>query len=432
MFRGCDRRGMVEVRRGLRTSGLVSSVRVRWPRLVSLACLAAWLGVPFIGLSACQPRTDRRVVITVGSSWGGQAAVALHRELLRIADGLGAATIQVRSFSLAGLAEYLDRSQVSRGEARLDLVIVPNDWLGQLAERGVIGELPQPRVEVLQDTLVRQALLAVSDRDKVLAYPASADVLALVYDPERFPSPPRTLDDIMHARLPSGTLPFALDLSSPYQLAPFVTSYQGSLLDRSGNLIWQDDVLVKVLRRFAPLWQEDSAWRTFAGGDLDSLQLQLFAEGRLASFPTGPWMLQALEECGRPFAVTPVPAFADAPHPARALVGYQCVAVLKDSPWVDLALEIGARLVQPESNERLNRASRRLPVLLSAYKTEAAMASPGTVGFLRAVEQGQFFPAAAQWGEGFQQAGRRLLTLSHRTLPPSPAQVEDLISRGRP
>jgi maltose-binding protein MalE len=381
---------------------------------------------------ACQPGGERRAVITVGTTWSGPSGEALARELLRIGGDLRSASLSVRTFSPAGLADYLTQEQAPDGEAPIDLVIVPNDWLGRLADRGIIGELPQARVETLQDTLVRQALLAVSDRDEVLAYPISAEVLALVYDPLRFPSPPRTIDDLLRARLPAGAIPFATDVGSAYHLAPLMSSYQGSLMDARGDLVWDGNVLGATLRRLAPEWSRDSAWRAFAGDDLASLQLQLFAEGRLASFPTGPWMLEALEECGHPFAVTPMPTFADAPHHAHALVRYQCAAVLRGSRWADLALEIGARLLEPSCNERLTHASRSLPVLLGAYKTEAAMASPGVVGFLRALEGGQAFPTSSAWGEAFQRASQRLQRLAHRSTPPTAREVETLLAEGSP
>jgi maltose-binding protein MalE len=339
-----------------------------------------------------------------------------------VAREIGPVTIDLRLLSATGLADYLLRSQPSREEGSLDLVVVPNDWLGQLFERDLICELPVARVDALQQRLVRQALLAVSDRDQVLAYPVSAEVLALVYDPDRFPSPPRTLDELLAAPLPAGVLPFALNVLSPSHLTPLVSSFQGSLLDRDGNFVWRDDALLTVLGRLGPLWRLPGAWETCRSDDPESLQLQLVSQGKLASFVAGPWLLEALEDAGHPFAVMPVPPFADSPFPARALVGYQCVAVLRESRWVDVALEAGARLLDDEVNERLNRSTRRLPVLLSSYQTKRAMTAPGTVGFLRALEGGQAFPPSANWSDGFQRASDRLQRL--RALAASPSREE--------
>ncbi len=371
-------------------------------------------------------------MLTVGTFWGGAAQEALHRELLRTAEKLGAVGIEVRTFTYYGLLDYLAKNQPQNGEEHLDLVVVPNEWLGQLAERGIIGELPAARVEELKQRLVSQALLAVSDRDRVLAYPISVELLALVYDPRQFPSPPRSMDDLLAAPLPPDTYPVAVNLGSAYQLAPFVGSYLGSLVDVDGDFVWSDDVLLKVVRRLAPVWQRPGAWRLFSGDDLESLQLQLFAEGRLASFLAGPWLLDALEETGRPFAVMPIPGFADAPHPVRALASYQCVAVTKDTRWADLALEVADHLLDEAANERLTHATRRLPVLIASYQSEQAMASQGTVGFLRALEQGQFFPATAHWSEGFQGESQHLQKLARRLQPPPLDQLRAILVGGAP
>lgn len=397
-----------------------------WRGAACLALVAAAVG------AGCQPANDRGARVTVATSWGGAASEALHREVLHVARQLGDVTVEVRTFSFLGLADSLARGQRDPQELELDLIVVPNDWLGPLAERQVIGELPTARIEAARERLVRQALLAVTDRDRVLGYPLSAEVLALAYDPARFAGPPATIEELLAAELPADTLPFAFNIGSAYHLAPFVTSLQGPLVDAAGRFAWHGDSAAEALERLRPAWQETAAWPAFAGRDVESIQLQLFAEGRLAAFLAGPWMLEALELSGRPFAIAPVPRFAGSPHPARALVGYQCVAVAADSSWVDLALEIGARLLDVETNERLNQGSRRLPVLLKAYQSASAIQSPGTVGFLRALEEGQFFPASTTWNTEFQQVSRALEHLGRLREPPAHANVARAAGRETP
>jgi arabinogalactan oligomer / maltooligosaccharide transport system substrate-binding protein len=406
--------------------------RGRGSRHASLPFGALLLGVSGLLAASCGGGAERPAVLVVGTTWVGGGAETLNQELIRVARDLGPVTIELRLLTPTGLADYLQRSQPVREEGALDLVVVPNDWLGQLFERDLICELPATRVDTLQQRLVRQALLAVSDHDRVLAFPVSADVLALVYDTGSFPSPPRTMDELLATPLPPGVLPFAITVLSPSHLTPLVSSFQGSLLDRDGEFVWRDDALGKVFDRLATLWRVPGAWTACRGDDTESLQLQLFKEGKLASFVAGPWLLEALEATARPFAVMPIPPFSDSPYPARALVGYQCVAVLRESRWVDLGLEAGARLLETEVNEQLNHATRRLPVLLSSYQSKRAMTSPGTVGFLRALESGQAFPPSANWSEGFQRVGERLQRLRAHNRPPSRGELEGGTLGGRP
>jgi ABC-type glycerol-3-phosphate transport system substrate-binding protein len=265
--------------------------RPSWRTLLALASS--------LYLAGCGDVSERRAHLTVGTYWGGAAIQTLHRELIRIAQELGSVDIDVRPFSYPGLDDYLSKNQPREAQDTVDLAVVPSDWLGQLAQREIIGEVPSARVEAMRRKLVGQSLLAVSDGAQVLAFPISADVDALVFDPGVFPSSPRTIDDVLSATLPPGVIPFALDLADPVQLAPFVSALQGSLVDRGGHLLWRDQEVVETVRRLRPAWASPERWAACHGVDLESLQLQLFAEGKLASFVAGPWLLQALEEANR-------------------------------------------------------------------------------------------------------------------------------------
>jgi len=384
-----------------------------------------------LAIAGCAPAGHSKAKLTVGTYWGGNAAEALHRELLLVARELGTVSVEVRTFTFNGFSEYLFESQPRAADESLDLFVVPNDWLGRLWQRRIIAEVPPTHVETVRDLLVRQALLTVTDEAEVLGFPVAAEVLAFVYNPTLFPSPPDTLEEVLAADLPTGVLPLSLDIGSPYHLAPLVSCLQGLLVDASGRLAWRPELLLDAVERLRPAWDRDDAWRVWRGRDIESLQFQLFVEGRLAAFVTGPWLLPALERSGRPFAVVPIPPFAGAPYPPRAFLGYQCVAVSRSSPWVDLALEVAATLCRRDVNERLNRDSRRLPVLLDAYQTERAMATAGTVGFLRALEGGQLFPSEARWGDAFQRASERLQQLSARPAPPDPASLRQLLGPER-
>ncbi len=368
----------------------------------------------------------------MGTFWAGAGEQALQRELVRIAHDLGPVNIEVRRFGANALLDYLSRTQPRDGHQPLDLAIVPHDWLGQLVQREIIGELPAQRVLVMRQQLVGQALQAASEGRRVFGYPISAQVLALVYDPTLFGYPPRSIAEILATRFADGVLPFALDISDPAALAPLVGSFQGALTDGEGNLIWRPATVAEVLRRLAPAWGTAAGWRTCRGSDLESLQVQLFAQGKLASFIAGPWLLRALEGSGRPFAVMPIPPFANGMAPARALVGYQCVVVTRESRWGDLALEVGARLVHEEANERINHATRRLPVLLRAYESKQGLAGPGSFGFLRALEQGEFVPATESWSEGLAQAQRQLEAFASRARPPASGEVAALLAGSEP
>lgn len=391
---------------------------------LSVACALA------VFTLSCQPSSSQRARLVVATSWGPAAASVLHRELLTVAKEFEVVDVELRVLSMSGLQDSLTRGLAAGDENRPDLVIVPNAWLGQLAQRGTITELPLSRVAHLQEQLVGQALLAVSDRDRVLAYPVSAEVFAFVYNPKYFTSPPASIEEVLAAALPSDTLPFACDLTNPFHVVPLLESLGGIEFTSGDVLTWNKASLIELFRRLAPLWKDEGAWRTCRGEDLESLQVQLFAEGRLASFLGGPWLLEALDKTGQPLAVDPIPSLVKGGPPVHSLVSYQCAAVLQQSAWVDLALDLAERLTDRNTNDRLNRLTRRLPVRADAYRSQEAVRSAGTVGFLRALEGGRPLGATTKSLQALDSLAGLLWQLTLRTSPPTVEESRTMLESG--
>jgi maltose-binding protein MalE len=165
-----------------------------------------------------------------------------------------------------------------------------------------------------------------------------------------------------------------------------------------------------------------SDWWLFRGAQLESLQVQLFAEGRLAAMVARPRVIPTLELLGAPMAVIPTPPLDPGDEPVRQVVAYQCLVVSAGSPWVDLAFRLGARMIDEETQHRLNQISRQLPVLAASYRLRPAITSPGLLGFLRAMEKGITYPMATEWDRDIadlHDALEREIAGRHRRVTPT-------------
>lgn len=374
-------------------------------------------------MASCGDNVEEAARLQLGTYWSGAAAEALREEILHASEGLHIAGVELHYLGLASLRERLLSGSTPGSDSDLDIAVVPNDWLGVLAERMLIGELPAAQAEALRANVVSQALLAVSDNERLFAYPISAEALALVYNPRFLPGEPPTLDDILAADLPPDVVPFGIDLANVYHLAPLLASYGGSVRNPDGSFAWASATLGAVFRSLAPLWA-DPGWRAIsAAADPSSLHVQLFAEERLASFVAGPWLVSALARVSPSFAVAPVPHFRDSPYPARALVGYQSLVVMRHSPWSDLAHTAALRLLAPDAQLRLSARTARLPVVRSAFTSGASVPNSASLGFLRAVEKGEPMPSSSRWEQGFRTAGERMRASLRAHRPHSLAQV---------
>lgn len=378
-----------------------------------------------LALAGCSNEGQDQVHLIVGTSWRGPGIQTLRRELLAAASELGPVTVEVRSFSNEGLHDVLLHSQPRTGQGSLDLAIVPDQWIAELAQRDLLVELPAGLLEPLQQQLVGQAVIAVTIAERAFAFPLSAEVPALVYDPTSFPSPPRTIDELIDAPLPPAVLSFACDLQRPEFVMPFITSLHDMRNDAEGLSRSIGAAMGDAIQRLSRGWRAAGTWRAFQGDDVESLQVQMFAEHRLASFIAGPWLLPALENIGRPFLIIPIPGFAGAPNPARALVSYQCAVVNRQSQWADLALALGARLLRSDVNVRINRASGRLPVLLATYNAQRDDSSSNAFGFLRALDEGQPTGVPPS-SDVLKRLGELLANLANRTEPPTPDELRAL------
>jgi len=403
---------------GLGSRGVASRSR--------LTCAVA---VIVLTASACGSREQGQAHLTVGTSQRGAGIQALRRELLAAASELGPVTVDIRPFSNEGLRDALLRSQPRAGQGALDLAIVPDSWIAELVQRDLPVELPTGMLEPLQQQLVGQALLAVTIEGRAFAFPLSAEVPALVYDPTSFPSPPHTIDELLDAAMPPGVLSFACNLQRPEYVAPFIASLHGAMSDPEGLPRWTDEALGDTIQRLSGAWRAPGSWRAFHGDDIESLQLQMFAERRLASFVSGPWLLPALEITGRSFHIIPIPGFSGAPNLARAPVSYQCAVANRQSQWPDLALALGARLLRSDVNVRINRASGRLPVLLATYNAQRDDSSSQSFGFLRALAEGQPTGRSSST-DVLKRFGQLLATLANRTEPPMPKELHLLFPPG--
>jgi arabinogalactan oligomer/maltooligosaccharide transport system substrate-binding protein len=373
--------------------------------------------------ASCGSDDGGAVRLRIGTFWVGGAAEALQNEILQACEGLEIASVEVQSVGLGTLHERLLTDLSSDPRSDLDMAVVPNDWLGALIERQLIGELPAAHLETLSARVTTQALLAVSDRDRPCAYPLQAEALALVYNPRLLPREPRTLDDIFATRLPAGVVPFSVALANLYHLMPLITSYQGSVTTADGSFAWSAAAAGALFRSLTPLWSYPGARSIATAADPASLHVQLFAEERLASFVAGPWLVSTLEKVSPLFAVAPVPPFRDAPHPARALVGYQSLVVLRRSLWSDLCHTVALRLLDPDAQLRLSAATSRLPVLGDPVASGVALSTPLSLGFWRAVESGTPMPSSSRWEHSFRSADERLRAVLRTRPPDSPAQI---------
>ncbi|WP_210751874.1 sugar ABC transporter substrate-binding protein [Nocardiopsis alborubida] len=299
-----------------------------------------------------------------------------------------------------------------------DVVVGPHDWTGELAEAGAIVPVGLGARDA--DAFTPGALEAVTHEGRVYGIPYATENVALVRNTDLAPDAPETFEDLVEtgsALVEAGRAERALGLQvgeegDAYHLHPLFTSAGGYLFgeDEDGDPDPSDLGVasaesVEAFERLAELGEAGSG---VLSREVDAATASaLFTEGAVPFHVTGPWSVPAVKEAGVPYAISPVPPFADG-GPARPLIGVQAFFVSAGASDPGLAEEFTAAfMADPAFSVTLYDADPRVPALVAALE-EVAERDPDLEAFQAAGEGGLPMPAIpemdAVWGP-FGQAG---------------------------
>ena len=285
-----------------------------------------------------------------------------------------------------------------------DLVAGPHDWTGELVEAGAVVPVD---IDPGEDAglFTPGALEAVTHDGQVHGVPYATENLALIRNTDLVPEEPSTIEEMITAGeglVSDGRAEQVLSVQQgergdAYHLHPFFTSAGGYLFgeDASGDPDPSDlgvasPESVSAFETLAELGEDGSGVLT-RSTDADNAA-DLFISGAAPFLLTGPWNVPDVRESGVPYAVGPVPGFADG-GPARPLVGVQTFFVASGAVDPDLPEHLAAAfLSDPELSVILHEADPRMPALDEALDTISAW-DPDLEGFERAGEHGVPMPA---------------------------------------
>jgi maltose-binding protein MalE len=238
-----------------------------------------------------------------------------------------------------GFGDIRDQLQL-RGPAGEgpDIIIGAHDWLGQLAENGLVEPLD---LGAATENIDPVALEAFTYDGTLYGLPYASEAVALYYNTELVPEAPATWDELKAAATElqeTGGLEqaFIIPEKDPYHTYPFLTGHGGYIfgetetgydptdvgLDTEGGLAYATELGAMV-----------EAGLLRPGVNYDAM-IASFNAGDAAMFITGPWALNQIREGGQPFAVAPIPTMLEEPRP---FVGVQGFMVSADAPNSTLA-----------------------------------------------------------------------------------------------
>lgn len=211
-----------------------------------------------------------------------------------------------------------------------DIIIGAHDWIGQLYSNGLIAALDLPQ-EIL-DNLDPVALRAFTYDGELVGLPYLTEAVALIYNTDLLPELPATwaeLTDVVEQLVADGEAERGLAIPNssgdPYHHEALLTGFGGYIfgVDEEGNYNAEDVGIdseggVAAMTELDRLVKADILNAAVDGG----VAQNLFTEGQLAAWITGPWSLNAVRESGVPYAVAPIPEMEETPRPFVGSQGF--------------------------------------------------------------------------------------------------------------
>lgn len=163
-----------------------------------------------------------------------------------------------------------------------DLLVGPKDWIGELAQAGLVSALDGMSDKIGLSSLNAAAVNANKFQGKVWAFPESTEAMALWYNTDKIKTPPKDSDELLKLAQDNG---LALN-SGFYQDMGFIAAYGGKLFDDT-----QKCVLDQASGTAAALdWLKTAKAAKGVMTDSDGAKLDAaFKDGQVAMVFNGPW-----------------------------------------------------------------------------------------------------------------------------------------------
>ena len=351
-------------------------------------------GTAVVALGGCGRASDALQFWAIGN----EAA-----SLPTLLPGLGLGHAELQALPWSGAHQKLLTGYV--GEALPDLAQVGNSWIAELATLGALDPVPAD-LEIGPDQF--DAVLASNRIDgQLMAAPWYVDTRVQFYRTDLFAraghdAPPldwqawkAALARIVAQGTDYGVL---LPLDEFEHLQTFALSAGADFLRDNGTRgAFSAPAFVEALSFYKSLFDERLA-PIIAGAQIANRWAE-FARGWFATYPSGPWMIEEMRDR---LPRTMQGRWGTAPNPGpdgagAAAPGGSSLVVFAGSRRKPEAWDIVRRLLAPDAQLALHRATGDLPARRSVWEAADLAQDPIVTAFARQLELARPLPKVPEW-----------------------------------
>jgi maltose-binding protein MalE len=276
-----------------------------------------------------------------------------------------------------------------------DLVFGPSDQVGPLSLLKTIQPLDQALPAGFFDRFIPTSLDTLAGH--LWAAPDQVgNHLVLCYNRKLVPQAPTTAEEFVALAKKltrSGVYGFAMNVTEPYWLVPFLGGYGGWIMDAQANPTLDSPAMAQALAfvkslRDQRLMPQESDYQ---------IAETLFKEGKAAMIVNGPWSWSAYRKAGVDLGIAPIFRLPGGrwAQPMVASKGYS-ISVNVTKEKLPLVTELLTFLTSPEAELRSVRELAILPSHRDAYRDSTLLQDPYLAVSMIAIEKGRRMPVVPE------------------------------------
>jgi maltose-binding protein MalE len=276
-----------------------------------------------------------------------------------------------------------------------DLVFGPSDQVGPLSIINTILPLDEAMPAGFFDRYVPSSLDTLNGH--IYAAPDQVgNHLVLCYDRKVVPRPPETAAEFvaLARRLTrEGRYGFAMNVTEPYWLVPFLGGYGGWVMDAQANPTLDTPAMVQALTFLKSLRDQEVMPR-----ECDyQIAETLFKEEKAAMIVNGPWSWWGYRKAGVDLGIAPIFRMPNGRW-AQPMIASKGYSINRNVPQekLPLVIELVTFLTSPEAELHSARELGILPSHRDAYGDSALVQDPYLAASLEAIEKGRRMPVVPE------------------------------------
>lgn len=306
-----------------------------------------------------------------------------------------------------------------------DIIIGAHDWLGELAENGLLAEIELGDKAGL---FLPAAVQAFVYDGKLYGMPYATENVAFVYNPELVPTAPATWSEVTEiaAQLEADGVVaqgYIIQENDPYHFFPIMTAFGGYVFGITEAGYDASDVGIDSPGSLAAAAWLDAMYKAGhlkAGAAVNyDLMHAAFEAGDAAMMITGPWALPRIRESGIPYAVSALPGETEPAKPFLGVQGFMVSAFSKDILLAQTFLQ--EFVATQETMQAIFDADPRPAAFLPVRE---AIADPDIAAFAAAGEVGLAMPAIPEMSAVWTSWGNAMQLVGQQTVDPETAFTE--------